>query len=101
MTQCNVALTIHDYNTRQNAISACNAALCVHGLLPTTSHPTLPKKHKRQVRSHMSSTHCVVHIKSILLVEDEKDLLTSARDKLYYYFPTQLQKMSCRSNQIK
>lgn len=44
MTQCNVTPIIHDYKTRQNSISACNAALCVHEIsflqLPI-QHPIL------------------------------------------------------------
>lgn len=96
-TQCNVTPTIHDYNTRQNATSACNAALCVREVsflqLPV-QHPTLLTKHTRQVHSHMSSTRCFVLIKSILPVEDEQDLLTPAGDKLF----TAIFSVSCRKS---
>lgn len=39
-----------------------------------------------------SSTHCFVFIKSILLVEDEQDLLASAGDRLF----TSIFQVSCR-----
>lgn len=91
-----MAPIIPDYNTRQNAISACNTALCMQEVsflqLPI-QHPTLLTKHTRQAHSHMSSTHCFVLVKSILLVEGEQDLLTSSGDKLFTtIFPVRCRK---------